>query len=155
MNVAKGWNGNVVISPEGVRIARGLKGLLTRKRKGPDLTISFADIQGVRLLPATRLPGYVQVVIAQEAVSSDYLSTIRGDRTVTFTKRRTEEFTKVAAEIAEVSGVKVETVTDNPEYWATVKGAAPRGVRFSRDPAPKPIEWGSGSEDKRGNGAEA
>jgi hypothetical protein len=150
LRVARGWNGNLRVLDDGVAITRGFKGLHTRKRRGPDVKLLFDEITGLRFLPATRLVGYLQFLTEKsDGEPSGYLVTIRDDLTVTFTRRHAGEWTTVAADIAKLSGVELESVGDLPDYWGTVRAAAPT-VGFHPDRIrAEPIRWGSGDDDRK------
>ena len=104
-------------------IRRGLRGVLARKRRDPDLRIRFDEVAAVRFAPSVWLVGYLQVIERGASVDrSGYLTTIRDHRTVTFLTR-SGRWRRAAEEVADRSAVSVEVESAAP-YWGSVFGAA-------------------------------
>jgi hypothetical protein len=119
----RGYNGSLIVGNDAVLIRRGLRGVLARKRRDPDLRISFDEVAAVRFAPSGWLVGYLQVIERGASVgSSGYLKTIRDHRTVTFLTR-SGRWRRAAEEVADRSGVSVEVESAAP-YWGNVLGAA-------------------------------
>ena len=119
----RGYNGSLIIGNDAVLIRRGLRGVLTRKRRDPDLRMPFDEVAAVRFAPSGLLVGYLQVIERGASVgSSGYLTTIRDHRTVTFLTR-SGRWRRAAEEVADRSGVSVEVESAAP-YWGNVFGAA-------------------------------
>src|SRR5437763_12965399 len=57
----RGYNGSLVVGNDAVLIQRGLRGVLARKRRDPDLRIPFDEVVAVRFAPSGWLVGYLQV----------------------------------------------------------------------------------------------
>lgn len=126
----RGWNGTLVLNAEGVTIRRGLKGLIVRKRRDPDVEVAWNQIAQVRFAPARGVGGYVQIIERSSPLNArDYLETIRARTTVTFA-RRSERWRQAAEEIATRSGASLE-VGSAARYWSSVVGT--RGTRNSTD----------------------
>ena len=93
-------------------IRRGLRGVLARKRRDPDLRIRFDEVAAVRFAPSGWLVGYLQVIERGASVGSrGYLTTIRDHRTVTFLTR-SGRWGRAAEEVAARSDVIVEVAQD-------------------------------------------
>jgi hypothetical protein len=119
----RGYNGSLIVGSDGVLIRRGLRGVLARKRRDPDLRIRFDEVAAVRFAPSGWLVGYLQVIERGASVdSSGYLTTIRDHRTVTFLTR-SGRWRRAAEEVADRSGASVEVESAAP-YWGSVSGAA-------------------------------
>ena len=58
----RGYNGSLIIGNDAVLIRRGLRGVLARKRRDPDLQIPFDEVAAVRFAPSGWLVGYLQVI---------------------------------------------------------------------------------------------
>src|SRR5436305_7116728 len=70
----RGYNGSLIVANDAVLIRRGLRGVLARKRRDPDLRIPFAEVGAVRFAPSGWLVGYLQVIErGAPAGSSGYL----------------------------------------------------------------------------------
>ena len=118
----RGYNGSLIVGNDAVLIRRGLRGVLARKRRDPDLRIRFDEVAAVRFAPSGWLVGYLQVIERGASVgSSGYLTTIRDHRTVTFLTR-SGRWRRAAEEVADRSGVSVEVQSAAP-YWGNVLGA--------------------------------
>jgi len=118
----RGYNGSLIVGNGAVLIRRGLRGVLARKRRGPDVRIRFDEVAAVRFAPSGWLVGYLQVVERGASVGSGgYLTTIRDHRTVTFLTR-SGRWRRAADEVADRSGVSVEVGSAAP-YWGNVFGA--------------------------------
>ena len=112
----RGYNGNLIVGNDAVLIRRGLRGVLARKRRDPDLQIPFDEVAAVRFAPSGWLVGYLQIIERGASVgSSGYLTTIRDHRTVTFLTR-SGRWRRAAEEVADRSGVSVEVEAAAP-YW--------------------------------------
>ena len=102
-------------------IKRGIRGLAVRKRRDPDIEISFNQVAAVRFAPARGVAGYVQIIERGTSRTRDYLETIRDQHTVTFVAR-SGRWRRVAQEIAALSGAPME-----PElpaaYWRSIVGS--------------------------------
>ena len=83
----RGWNGTLVVADGRVVIKRGIRGLAVRKRRDPDIEISFNQVAAVRFAPARGVAGYVQIIERGTSRTRDYLETIRDRHTVTFVAR--------------------------------------------------------------------
>jgi hypothetical protein len=119
----RGYNGSLIVGNDAVLIRRGLRGVLARKRRDPDLRIPFDDVATVRFAPSGWLVGYLQVIERGASVgSSGYLTTIRDHRTVTFFTR-SERWRGAAEEVADRTGVSLEVESAAP-YRGNVLGAA-------------------------------
>jgi len=119
----RGYNGSLIVGDDALHIRRGLRGVLARKRRDPDLRIRFDEVAAVRFAPSGWLVGYFQVIERGASVgSSGYLTTIRDHRTVTFLTR-SGRWRRAAEEVADRSGVSVEVESAAP-YWGSVFGAA-------------------------------
>src|SRR5947207_7190738 len=113
---------------DAVLIRRGLRGVLARKRRDPDVRIPFDEVAAVRFAPSGWLVGYLQVIERGASVGSrGYLTTIRDHRTVTFLTR-SGRWGRAAEEVAARSDVIVE-VESAPHYWGGVLAAAGRRRR--------------------------
>jgi len=125
----RGYNGSLIVGNDAVLIRRGLRGMLARKRRDPDLRIPFDEVAAVRFAPSGWLVGYLQVLERGAPVgSSGYLTTIRDRRTVTFLTR-SGRWRRAAEEVADRSGVSVEVESAAP-YWKNILGrAGPRRRR--------------------------
>src|SRR5213082_2625984 len=124
----RGYNGSLIVANDAVLIRRGLRGVLARKRRDPDLRITFDEVVAVRFAPSGWLVGYLQVIERGASVgSSGYLTTIRDHRTVTFLTR-SGRWRRAAEEVAARSDVSVE-VESAPHYWGGVLAAAGRRRR--------------------------
>jgi hypothetical protein len=118
----RGYNGSLIVENDGVLIRRGLRGVLARKRRDPDLRIRFNEVAAVRFAPSGWLVGYLQVIERGASVhSSGYLTTIRDHRTVTFLTRF-GRWRRAAEEVADRSGVSIE-VGSAARYSGNVLGA--------------------------------
>jgi hypothetical protein len=118
----RGYNGSLIVGNDAVLIRRGLRGVLARKRRDPDLRIHFEEVAAVRFAPSGWLVGYLQVIERGGSVgSSGYLTTIRDHRTVTFLTR-SGRWRRIAEEVADRSGVSVE-VESAARYSGNVLGA--------------------------------
>lgn len=125
----RGYNGSLIVENDAVLIRRGLRGVLTRKRRDPDLRIRFDEVAAVRFAPAAWLVGYVQIIERGASVGSNgYFTTIRDHRTVTFLTR-SGGWRRAAEEIADRSGVPVDVESAAP-YWGGVFGVT--GLRRRR-----------------------
>ena len=117
----RGWNGTLVVADGRVVIKRGIRGLAVRKRRDPDIEISFNQVAAVRFAPARGVAGYVQIIERGTSRTRDYLETIRDRHTVTFVAR-SGRWSRVAQEIADLSGAPME-----PEppaaYWRSIVGS--------------------------------
>jgi hypothetical protein len=124
----RGYNGSLIVGNEALLIRRGLRGVLARKRRDPDLWVRFDEVAAVRFAPSGWLVGYLQVIERGSPVhSSGYLTTIRDHRTVTFLTR-SGRWRRAAEEVADRSGVSVEVESAAP-YWGNVLGATGRRRR--------------------------
>src|SRR5436190_1820590 len=83
----RGWNGTLVVADGRVVIKRGIRGLAVRKRRDPDIEISFNQVAAVRFAPARDVAGYVQIIERGTSPTRDYLETIRDRHTVTSVAR--------------------------------------------------------------------
>ena len=118
----RGYDGSLIVGNDAVLIRRGLRGVLARKRRDPDVRIRFDEVAAVRFAPSGWLVGYLQVIERGASVgSSGYLTTIRDHRTVTFLTR-SGRWRRAAEEVADRSGVSVEVESAAP-YWGNVFGA--------------------------------
>jgi hypothetical protein len=119
----------VIVGNDAVLIRRGLRGVLARKRRDPDLRIPFDEVAAVRFAPSGWLVGYLQVIERGATVGlGGYLTTIRDHRTVTFLTR-SERWRRAAEEVADRSGVSVEVESAAP-YWGNVlRATRPRRRR--------------------------
>src|SRR5438045_5754644 len=112
----RGYNGSLIVGNDAVLIRRGLRGVLARKRRDPDLRIPFDEVAAVRFAPSGWLVGYLQVIERGAPVaSSGYLATIRDRHTVTFLTR-SGRWRRAAEEVADRTGVSVEVESAAP-YW--------------------------------------
>ena len=124
----RGYNGSLIIGNDAVLIRRGLRGVLARKRRDPDLRIPFDEVAAVRFAPSGWLVGYLQVIERGASVGArGYLTTIRDHRTVTFLTR-SGRWRRAAEEVAARSDVSIE-VESAPHYWGGVLAAAGRRRR--------------------------
>src|SRR5436309_13807923 len=57
----RGYSGSLIVGNDAVLIRRGLRGVLGRKRRDPDLRIPFGEVVAVRFAPSGWLVGYLQV----------------------------------------------------------------------------------------------
>ena len=127
-SVLRGYNGTLIVGTDCVLIRRGLRGVLTRKRRGPDVRIPFDEVSAIRFAPSGWLVGYLQVAERGAAVrSTGYLTTIRDPRTVTFLSR-SRRWRRAAEELAARCGVPIEAVSA-ARYWGNVFGAVARRRR--------------------------
>jgi hypothetical protein len=116
----RGWNGALSLEGDRVIVKRGLRGLLTRKRRDPNLVFRADQIGLVKYAPARGLAGYVQVVERDSLpCEQNYLATIRDPRTVTFMTRALK-WRKLAEEIAARSGAQLDVNPPQP-YWSTIR----------------------------------
>jgi len=124
----RGYNGSLIIGNDAVLIRRGVRGVLARKRRDPDLRIPFDEVAAVRFAPSGWLVGYLQVIERGASVGAGgYLTTIRDHRTVTFLTR-SGRWRRAADEVADRSGASVEVESAAP-YWGNVLGATGRRRR--------------------------
>lgn len=98
----RGYNGNLSLTPRGVTIERGVKGLLVRKRWSPSRTLQCGDVREVWFQPSTRgrrgLPGFVLLVAGAAVPPDNFLARIRDETAVTFLGR-SDEWQSLAAAI--------------------------------------------------------
>src|SRR5947208_15497436 len=74
----RGYNGSLIVGNDAVLIRRGLRGVLARKRRDPDLRIPFDEVAAGRFAPSGCLVGYLQLRDRGAAVGlGGYLLTIR------------------------------------------------------------------------------
>ena len=119
----RGYNGSLSVGTEAIRIKRGLRGLIARKHRDPELRISLSEVAAVRFAPSGWLVGYLQIVgRASPSSGDDYLSIIRDVETVTFLTR-SNGWRRVAEEIAARSGAPLEVSAAAPG-WSTIRGAS-------------------------------
>jgi hypothetical protein len=124
----RGYNGSLIVGNQALLIRRGLRGVLVRKRRDPDLSVRFDEVAAVRFAPSGWLVGYLQVIERGASVDpSGYLTTIRDRRTVTFFTR-SGRWRRAAEAVADRSGVSVEVESAAP-YWGNVLGATGRRRR--------------------------
>ena len=82
----RGYNGNLSLTDDGVRIDRGLKGLLVRKQRPALVEIPRKELREVWFQPSTGqwgLPGYV-LLVGPDAAPDSYVARVRANRAVTF-----------------------------------------------------------------------
>ena len=102
----RGYNGNLALAVDEVRIQRGIKGLLVRKRSSADKRIPFTGIREVWFQSSSGRwgwPGYILLVDRSGSPPDDFVARVRDDRAVTFLKK-TDEWRSLAEAIASQSG---------------------------------------------------
>jgi hypothetical protein len=106
----RGYNGNLSQSLQAVRIERGLKGLLVRKRWSPSRAVPCESVRELWFQPSSRgrkgWPGYVLLVEGAEPPPDDFVSRVRDERTVTFLAH-SDEWRSFAQAIAARCGVRL------------------------------------------------
>lgn len=119
----RGYNGNLLLSPNRLTIERGLKGLIIRHCSSPRLDIAYAEIREVRYRPSKRgWVGYLQLVTQPEPPDAhDFVSCVRDDRTVSFL-RHADEWESVASEIARRAGVRLTKLPARSSSWRATRG---------------------------------
>ena len=98
----RGYNGELLLTDDEVRIGRGLKSLLVRKKWPVQRSIPCVHVREVWFQPSSgRLgwPGYVLVVDETSTPSDAFVARVRDDRAVTFLGRA-DEWRSFAAAIA-------------------------------------------------------
>src|SRR5438045_2304387 len=124
----RGYNGSLIVGNDAVLIRRGLRSVLVRKRRDPELRIRFDEVAAVRFAPSGWLVGYLQVLERGASVgSSSYLTTIRDPRAVTFFTR-SGRWRRAGEEVAERSGAPLEVESAAP-YWGNILGTTGRRRR--------------------------
>jgi hypothetical protein len=121
----RGWNGTLQVGERELTIRRGLRSMLVRRRRDPDLVLRPEQVAAVRFAAATKLPGYLQLVERGAPPAADYMSTIRDTHTVTFTgSGHAEQWREAAETIARRCGVELE-ISSGPSYWKTIRAESP------------------------------
>ena len=102
----QGYNGNLVLTENEIRIERGFKSLLVRKRWPAEWRLPCASVREVWFQPSTGRwgwPGYILLVDDAGAPDEDFVARVRDERAVTFLTR-TDDWRSFAETIADRCG---------------------------------------------------
>jgi hypothetical protein len=89
----RGYNGNLVLNSDELRIERGLKALLVRKTWSVERRFACTAIREVWFQRSTGRwgwPGYVLLVDGADSPADDFVARVRDERAVTFLNRSDE-----------------------------------------------------------------